>query len=81
MKHILLILILFASCQKEEPTPCKTCDEKVHLRQQGQQNLDYVQSSKEYCNGEWGAVEGKVVRSSGTNHSGWWEKTVITECR
>ena len=82
MKYLLAFLLFAsASCEKDDAPNCKTCDDNVHMQRQGQPNLDYVESSVTYCNGEWEGKDGKVIHYSGTQMGQPWHKTVTTECR
>lgn len=79
MKTIILSILLFTACSKEEDQVCKTCDENVNYQTLGVSQY-YIQSSTTYCNGEWVELDGKITKSNGTNPSGWWKKTVTIKC-
>ena len=80
MKTILLLLSLaFVSCEKDEGR-CVTCQERVHLQRFGQPSLDYIESSTEYCDDSWKAIDGKKEIAQGTNQGVSYKKTTTMVC-
>lgn len=77
---IIITLLLFASCQKEEDMVCKTCDVNVKYWTATMGNQYYIESSSTHCDQSWQSIDGHVEIRSGTNSGVAWRKTSTTTC-